>query len=429
MADQTVANPYYRDSLVPTRIKLAKTPKQSDWDEAEQSSDEGTAAGGIADPSSLLPNQPQGQLAQAATPDFARMKALQDQSAIMQGFAAMRARPTRGNINPQPMGDNALTAFVKARNQGELSRIQQQTAGQQTNVDLYNKLLENRQTQVKNYADINASQDIPEHEADMKQKGQLAEDAIAGRVQVAGVGAGAKGATDASRQAIAAARNASQERMTGVRTEGMVDAAHMRLAPKMAEKVQQLDALLDNARLLDKAHDDSIQWVKDHPTPLLDAANATGFTPAAEVMGKVSKEFDSTDLSRAEPFVRLKGLRDTQVAANSKYGRPTSGQLQILDADLPSAEDPSYTRIDKMQQAKQKNQNLIRSLEQEREQLYAQPGATQSAPNAPDNLGTAAIPAHQNPITGKKMAPIKAGSELKPTSRYNPATGKIEPIP
>jgi hypothetical protein len=136
--------------------KPTPPPEYEDWVKARTASDLSASQGGIADPGSLLPGQPPNQYASAAEPDYGKMRQLSDESAQQAGMAAMKPVITRGNLNPQPVGDNALSAYVRAKNDSEQKLMAGQTAHEQATRDMFNKLLLLKGERTDRYADMAA---------------------------------------------------------------------------------------------------------------------------------------------------------------------------------------------------------------------------------------------------------------------------------
>lgn len=115
-----------------------------------------------------------GQYAPPAPTDYEHLRQLSDQSALMQGFASMKAMPTVGNLNPQAVGDGVLSSYVKGRNDAEIRQAQQAQQSQQSQRDLYNRLLETSQNQASQQSAIGASHDIEQHQADLTTRTNVA---------------------------------------------------------------------------------------------------------------------------------------------------------------------------------------------------------------------------------------------------------------
>lgn len=159
-----------RGGLDNLRMRLPGIPNEENDQVAQQTMLRQRQLGLSPDPGQTPDGTAQGQYAQVAPIDFNRIRQLNDQSAIMQGLSSMRAIPTIGNLNPQPVGDNILTAFVKAKNDSEKNLMMQQQQQQQANIDLYNRHLEQSQNQGKQYADIGASGDRNLAQAGLDEK-------------------------------------------------------------------------------------------------------------------------------------------------------------------------------------------------------------------------------------------------------------------
>jgi len=113
----------------------------------------------MVQPAGMVPGVPTGSFAPSAYPDYVRLKELADQSARQAAMAAMTAPSTRGNLNPQPAGDNPLSAYVRQRNDSEQKMIMDKASRDQNTSDTYNKLLLTRTDQVGALSNIAASSD------------------------------------------------------------------------------------------------------------------------------------------------------------------------------------------------------------------------------------------------------------------------------
>ena len=238
----TAYNPLTRGGLESVRFRYPGVPSAEN-DQAALAALQREQAMGLAGDPGANPNGAPGQYAQSAPLDFGRLKELNDQSALMQGFASMRAVPTMGNLNPQPIGDNALTAFVRARNDAEAQRMQQQSQQKQAAIDLYNRHLEQSQNQGKQYADIAASKDQ-----------EMAGNALAAKQKIAETAAGVRAQALQMMLAMGQQKLAQQRDIAGTRAgiqQSRVDLA------RSNQGLRSSDTLANDGEMLAAIHEGS----------------------------------------------------------------------------------------------------------------------------------------------------------------------------
>lgn len=428
------------------RVKFPGVPDREDAETALSGRALLEAIGAMSDPTGMVPNVPRDQYAPPEAPDLARLKTLNDQSALAHGLSAIRAAPSRGNIEPKALGDNVFTAYLKHKNAGEQARMKEDSAYKQQRNDLYNKALQLRQGQTKELAEIAAS-------SDQKQAG-LERSNKAG---IAALGAGSRERAEKIR-ALAKVKAAGLMQGGGSRSQ----AAYLNL--KMRNKTAETEEkdFIDKLGSVLQAVSDGEKWMANPPTSqkILDTAQgaAAGIPFVGSKLSKAVGEYASAPYENAEWHQTLKGLTDTIIRIDQGTGKPriTDAQKRLVeDYNLVNPKDTPDVKARKLQNLKKwANETLERlsdlrtfrghlmeeidgrlnptgadTSDFEAELEKAVPGMTTTEkPNPVDKA-----PALPNKVELKEPSKeaLEKGSEppkKKKKLKYNPATGDMDEV-
>lgn len=392
------------------RPRYLKAPTQDDAAAGQNAANVVTQAGGLPDLAGwarqhgIVPNT----YAPQAVPDYDRQAQLVNESALQKSMGMMRAAPSPGDLHPQPIGDNPLSAYVQAKNAGELQQMTDQTAKRQQDIDLYNKLLEIRQGATKQYTEAHASDDINQAGQNRNAQNTRTGATVAGREYAADSAAGAR---VKSAEIAAGSRDHATDSKSAQPAKGD-------LSPTEAQQY------LENAyRLRDsiaKAH----EYINNNPSSTQQAANDSGVPFLPGIANSVTKSAYGEQFKKGLGETGFPQQFDTIVGANSNLKqRKTMGQLRLIeDHDAPNVEDADTLKHSKLDTVDSKNETVIRTLEAMTGQNRGQtpnlgvvpmppkaatqqamhrpvgPGAplgAQSAPSAPAPKGPVQLPSDQ----------------------------------
>ena len=359
----------YKNWLDNYRAKYPSPPQAGDVTAATNSADLLSSAGGMPSQSALqalAPKQAPNTYAPQAQPDYVKQRDLQDQSALMAGIAAMRPAASAGDQHPQALGDNPYTAYMRQNNAAQLAQMQDQTAKIQANRDLYNKLLEVRQSQIKQYADEASASDKTVHTGDVAAHSQEQANHDLAKVKVG------EGHDDASRY--------RSDAMAGVAANRLNAQAHKN-DPKATVQAQNDELLLDNAYRLRDSLDNMKGRIQKNPSPLQQDVNDSGVPYAPGMMNSLMSGAYGSQFQKDLTESGIEQQQDTMVRSNTNpQQRITIGQLGLTEKfDLPHVGEADSAKYTKLDTDKSKVLKLIDVLER-------QQGKGRYAPQQGDNM-------------------------------------------
>lgn len=322
------------------RLKYLGVPDEKDTDSAKDAAGRLTDIGGMVQPASLAPSgTPAGSYAASPYPDYVRMKQLANESAQQAGMAAMKPIVTRGNLNPQPVGDNALSAYVRQKNDAEQKMIMDKASRDQGTADLYNKLLLTRTDQIGGLAQISAS-----HDKEMADKASAdKKDALQ--------------ATLDAKQQIAEEHNDTLKTITQIRAAEAHSRATNPKPPSTKEIMGAKTSYSQAADLYDSLEDVKKTITDNDATHAHDYVSQHAPKMASDVADNVAEKMDNFEST--PEYQKL--MTKIAIGAKTSGDRATNAMFNDVSKKFPHNGESNYRKKASIESYQQMAQEIMRN--------------------------------------------------------------------